>query len=199
MRGNVGEVNRGYSVIHVGDPLVDPDDGAIVGFQGIFVGEGTITRGGDPATLRIVQSNREALEGDRLLEQDFDIPLQFIPRAPDADVDGRIIHVVDGLALIGQYQVVVLNRGANTARCRHVLSIFQAGPTVRDRIGRRLGRDAGRIGRYVDDLQDVRADQLCADHGSDERDPHPRPGQEANLIRNSRNTRLVDLFNSPLT
>ncbi|MGI9342575.1 MAG: LysM peptidoglycan-binding domain-containing protein [Gammaproteobacteria bacterium] len=136
VRGDVGEVNRGYSVIHIGDPLFDPDDGALVGFQGIFVGEGTITRGGDPATLRIIQSNREALEGDRLLEQDFDIPLQFIPRAPEADVDGRIIHVVDGLALIGQYQVVVLNRGADHGLdVGHVLSIFQAGPTVRDRIG----------------------------------------------------------------
>ena len=112
VRGNVGDVNHGYSVIHIGDPLVDPDDGDVVGYEGVFVGEGTINRGGDPATLRLTVSHQEALVNDRLLEQEFDIPLQFIPRAPDADIDGRIIHVVNGLALIGQYQVVVLNRGA---------------------------------------------------------------------------------------
>jgi hypothetical protein len=134
VRGNVGDVNHGYSVIHIGDPLVDPDDGKVVGYQGIFVGEGSITRGGDPATLRLMQSEREALTGDRLLEQEFDVPLQFIPRAPDADVDGRIIHVHGGVALIGQYQVVVLNRGEQHGLdVGHVLTVWQAGDTVPDR------------------------------------------------------------------
>ncbi|MFW2405714.1 MAG: LysM peptidoglycan-binding domain-containing protein [Gammaproteobacteria bacterium] len=134
VRGDVGDVNQGYSVVHIGEPLIDPDDGSIVGFQGIFVGEGTINRGGDPATLRIMQSQREALAGDRLLEQNFDVPLQFIPRAPDSDIDGRIIHVTGGLALIGQYQVVVINRGENHGLdVGHVLSIWQTGETVRDR------------------------------------------------------------------
>ncbi|MFQ5636126.1 MAG: peptidoglycan-binding protein, partial [Gammaproteobacteria bacterium] len=136
VRGNIGGVNSGYSVIHVGDALVDPDDGAVVGYQGIFVGEGTITRGGDPATLRLMESRREALTGDRLLEQDFDFPLQFVPRAPDENIDGRIIHVVDGIALIGQYQVVVLNRGMKHGLdVGHVLTVWQDGPTIRDRIG----------------------------------------------------------------
>ncbi len=134
VRGKIGNVNQGYSVVHIGDPLIDPDDGSTVGFEGIFVGEGSITRAGDPATLRLTQSQREALTGDRLLEQDFDIPLQFIPRAPDADVDGRIIHVVGGVALIGQYNVVVLNRGERHGLdVGHVLTVWQAGATVQDR------------------------------------------------------------------
>ena len=134
VRGDVGEVDKGYSVIHIGEPLIDPDDGSTVGFQGIFVGEGTIRRDGDPATLRIMQSQREALTGDRLLEQDFDVPLQFIPRAPEADIEGRIIHVAGGVALIGQYQVVVLNRGTRHGLdVGHVLTVWQAGETVRDR------------------------------------------------------------------
>lgn len=136
VRGDVGEVNRGYSVIHVGDPLIDPDDNKVVGFQGIFVGEGAISRVGDPSTLRLLQTRREALTGDRLLEQDFDIPLQFYPRAPEQNIDGRIIHVVDGLALIGQYQVVVLNRGTSHGLdVGHVLTVWQTGETINDRIG----------------------------------------------------------------
>ncbi len=131
----IGPVNHGYSVVHIGEPLVDPDDDMVVGYEGIFVGEGLIARSGDPATLHLVDTGREALEEDRLIEQTFDVPLQFFPRAPDQDVLGRIIHVINGVAMIGQYQIVVLNRGArNGLEVGHVLSVWQAGETKRDRI-----------------------------------------------------------------
>lgn len=134
--GQVGPLDKGYSVLHVGEPLVDPDDNAVVGYEGVYVGEGTIRRTGDPATLHLIDTQREALEGDRLFEQDRDIPLQFVPRAPDSDINGRIIHVVNGLAIIGQYQVVVLNRGTRDGlEVGHVLRVWQAGDKVRDRTG----------------------------------------------------------------
>ena len=136
VRGETGEVNQGYSVIHVGDPLIDPDDNSIVGYQGIFVGEGTIRQVGDPSTLHLLKTRREALTGDRLLTQDFDIPLQFYPRSPDQNIEGRIIHVVDGLAMIGQYQIVVLNRGSTHGLdVGHVLTVWQTGETMQDRTG----------------------------------------------------------------
>lgn len=132
--GQIDTLNQGFSVLHVGDPLIDPDDNAVVGYAGVYVGEGTIRRTGDPATLHLVDTQREALEGDRLFEQDRDIPLQFLPRAPDSEVNGSIIHVVNGLAIIGQYQVVVLNRGARDGlEVGHVLRVWQAGEKVRDR------------------------------------------------------------------
>ena len=137
VRGDINEIDDGYSVIRVGDALIDPDDGAVVGYEGIFVGEGVISRMGDPATLSLLKSQREALVGDRLLDQEFDIPLQFIPRAPDTEISGRIIHVLDGLAIIGQYHVVVLNRGANHGLdVGHVMTVWQAGQIVKDRIAR---------------------------------------------------------------
>ena len=137
VRGNVSAVDDGYSVIRIGDALVDPDDGDVVGYEGIFVGEGVISRIGDPATLSLVKTQREALVGDRLIEQEFDIPLQFVPRAPDQDISGRIIHVQNGLAIIGQYHVVVLNRGADHGLdVGHVMTVWQAGRVVKDRIAR---------------------------------------------------------------
>jgi len=123
-----------YSVVHVGDELRDPDDDRLIGYQGIYVGEGALARGGDPATVSLTDTNREALTGDRLLPETVDIPLNFFPKAPDVDVDGRIISVVDGVSLIGQFQVVVLNRGArNGVAPGDVLTVFQAGEVVRDR------------------------------------------------------------------
>ena len=123
-----------YSVVHVGDELRDPDDNDLIGYQGIYVGEGALSRGGDPATVSLTDTNREALNGDRLVPETVDIPLNFFPKAPDIDVDGRIISVVDGVSLIGQYQVVVLNRGArNGLAPGDVLTVFQAGDVVTDR------------------------------------------------------------------
>lgn len=123
-----------FSVVKIGDKLRDPDDGKVVGFQGIYIGEGAVSRGGDPATVALSETNREANEGDRLVPETVEIPLNFFPKAPDVQVDGRIISVVDGVALIGQYQVVVMNRGArNGLAPGDVLTVYQAGETVRDR------------------------------------------------------------------
>ena len=123
-----------FSVVHVGDELVDPDNNDVLGYQGIYVGEGAQSRGGDPATVALTDTTREALEGDRLVPETVDIPLNFFPKAPDIEINGRIISVVDGVSLIGQYQVVVLNRGArNGLAPGDVLTVFQAGEVVRDR------------------------------------------------------------------
>ena len=135
VRGNQPVPNgTRFSVVHVGDELVDPDDGRTVGYSGDFIGEGVLSRGGDPATVALTDTTREALKGDRLVPETVDIPLNFFPKAPDYEIDGRIISVVDGVSLIGQYQVVVINRGARDGLGPgDVLSVFQTGEVVRDR------------------------------------------------------------------
>ncbi|MDG2374796.1 MAG: LysM peptidoglycan-binding domain-containing protein [Woeseiaceae bacterium] len=123
-----------YSVVHVGDELRDPDNNDLLGYQGIYIGEGALSRGGDPATVSLTDTNREALNGDRLIPETVDIPLNFFPKAPDIDIDGQIISVVDGVSLIGQYQVVVLNRGArNGLAPGDVLTVYQSGDEINDR------------------------------------------------------------------
>jgi len=132
--GKAAPTGTRYSVVKIGDELTDPDDGKVVGYSGIHVGEGSLSRGGDPATVALHDTNREANAGDRLLPESVDIPLNFFPKAPDSQIDGRIISVVDGVALIGQYQVVVMNRGARDGLAPgDILSVFQSGEEVRDR------------------------------------------------------------------
>lgn len=124
-----------FNVINVGAPLRDPDNGRLLGYEGIYVGEGQIVRTGDPATMLLGSTTREALNGDKLLPVEKDFPLRFIPRAPDQQIEGRIIHVLDGVALVGAYQIVTLNRGANHGlEPGHVLAVWQAGDLVRDRV-----------------------------------------------------------------
>ena len=134
-----------YSVVHVGDELVDPDDGDTVGFEATYVGEGVMSRGGDPATVTLTDTTREALRGDRLLPEQENLPMTFFPKAPDYEIDGRIISVVDGVSLIGQYQVVVINRGGRDGLSPgDVLDVYQSGDLVRDRFAGGLDGTFGR-------------------------------------------------------
>jgi LysM repeat protein len=128
------EQNERFTVVHIGEELRDPDDGKVIGYEGIYTGTALVSRPGNPAKALLTDTARETLTGDKLLAIDTNVPLNFALRAPRNDVHGRIIAVVDGTELIGQYQVVVLNRGK-----RHgvdagvVLAVDQAGLVVTDR------------------------------------------------------------------
>ncbi len=125
-----------FNVVHVGDPLIDPDDDSVVGYQGIEVGSGTLRRGGDPGTVWLTETSREAIPGDRLIAEASDIPLNFFPKAPSTQIEGSIMAVVGGVTQIGQYQVVVVNRGAGDGlSVGDVLTVYRAGEEVDDRFG----------------------------------------------------------------
>jgi LysM repeat protein len=125
-----------YNIVHVGDPLIDPDDDHMIGYHGILIGEASLRRTGDPATIAITKSTQEAIMGDRLLPAAVDVPLNFFPRKPSINIDGRIISVVGGVTQIGQYQVVVMNRGSNNdLSVGDVLSVYQTGEVIEDRFG----------------------------------------------------------------
>ena len=140
-RGLAGaQVGERFNVVHLGKRLKDPDGGGDLGFEGIYTGsarvERTATGEGDKelAKLVLVESARETLNGDRLLRDKLEVPLDFVPHAPAKPVDGRIISVVNGVNVIGQYHVVVINRGRRHGlEPGHVLSIWQAGDKVKDR------------------------------------------------------------------
>jgi hypothetical protein len=122
-----------YNVVELGEELVDPDDNDVLGYQGIYVGQGRLDRTGDPGTLRMLETEREAIVGNLLMEEEDVTSLNFIPRSPDGEIDGRIISVLSGVSLIGQYSVVVINRGSEAGlEPGHVLRAYQAGRTVRD-------------------------------------------------------------------
>jgi hypothetical protein len=107
----------------------------ILGYEATYIGTTELQRTGDPATVHLTETAREALEGDLLFPNDREIPLHFIPRSPSSNVEGRIIAVVDGLSLIGQYMVVVINRGTRHGlEPGHVLAIWQTGEVVRDTV-----------------------------------------------------------------
>ena len=135
VRGTSAQPGERFNIVKVGDKLIDPETNDLIGYQGIEIGEGTIRTSGDPASMALTSSKQEATQGDRLIPTSVEIPLNFFPKAPSSNIDGQIISVVGGVTQIGQYHVVVMNRGSNHGLgVGDVLTVWQRGPVVRDRV-----------------------------------------------------------------
>jgi hypothetical protein len=135
--------NSRYAVVHIATPLRDPDDNSLLGYEAIYTATALVQHPGDPAKALLIDPARETLRGDRLLSaENTETPVTFTPRAPSVQVKGRIIDVVGGTDLIGQYAVIVINRGKSQGiEPGSVLAIDQAGDIVPDlyRGGRNIG------------------------------------------------------------
>ncbi len=128
-----GAIGNRYSIYHVGDELKDPDDGDVLGYQGLFAGEADLHRLGKPATMRVVDSARETLEGDILLPVAADARMDFIPRAPGSKIDGTVMSVIDDRTVVAEYDIVIINRGSKHGlEPGHVLTVWEVGEEVRD-------------------------------------------------------------------
>jgi len=81
----------------------------------------------------MTESARETEAGDKLFAGGVDVPLDFIPSAPRVKTNGRIMAVSNGVTIVGQYEVVVINRGASDGLAPgNVLAVFHAGDVIRD-------------------------------------------------------------------
>jgi LysM repeat protein len=127
-------VNSRFSVVHVGEALKDPDDGDVVGYEGIYTASAAVVRTDDISKAVLSDTARETLAGDKLIAVDNETPLNFVISSPPANLNGRIMAVMDGTYLIGQYQVVVINRGTRHGVVPgNVMAVDQAGELVTER------------------------------------------------------------------
>jgi LysM repeat protein len=125
--------NARFTVMHVGEPVRDPDNGRMMGYQGIYTATAVITRPGNPAKGLLTDSARETLRGDLVLAANNDTPASLTLRAPHTEVHGRIMSVIEGVQLIGQYDVVLINRGTQDGiDAGDVLAIDRVGEEARD-------------------------------------------------------------------
>ncbi|MEY6431425.1 LysM domain-containing protein [Thioalkalicoccus limnaeus] len=118
-----------FLVVRSGQAYRDPDTGRVLGYEAAHVANVELERPGDPARLRVRRSMMEVAIGDRLVPADETEALrQFIPRPAPPALRGRIIAVLNGVSQIGQYNIVVLNRGSEQGVERgHVFDVYQGG------------------------------------------------------------------------
>jgi len=141
-----------YRVFRSARPLRDPVTRAVLGYEAQYVGRAVLVRGesqeavrtasGDtqqmpvPATLDIVSAREEIRVGDRLVPEPKREMVSYVPRAPQATIEGAAVVSIYGNAVgvAGQNQVVTINKGkADGMEPGHVLAIQTAGRQLIDR------------------------------------------------------------------
>ena len=136
VRGLADDKGERFHVFRPGDPYIDPATNEVLGHEALYLGDSSVERFGDPATLKLMKTTREINIGDRLMPMtQEDVYAYFTPHSPDESVEGTIISVVDGVSQIGQYQIVVLNRGTREGvDVGTVFEIYQTGERIIDQV-----------------------------------------------------------------
>lgn len=136
VRKIIANAPTAFQIVRPGAALRDPDTGEILGYEAQFVADAVLEHPGDPARVRIVHAAREVAIGDRVLPTRAEKPLTDFERHPaPAGTTGRIISVVNGVSQIGQFDVVILNRGSRDQLVLgHVFDAFIGGGSERDQV-----------------------------------------------------------------
>jgi hypothetical protein len=136
VRGMLPE-SESFNVVRRGPLYVDPDTKEVLGREATYIGLGqAVAQDGDVATMLMTDTREEVQIGDRVLPtEERRVDSTFFPSAPDGRINGQIISVFGGVTQVGQYDVVVLNRGEREGLVAgNVLAIYKRGALARDRV-----------------------------------------------------------------
>ena len=116
-----------WHLFRAGPELVDPDTNETLGHEATFLGEARVVKHGDVSTVEIVKAPVEIYAGDYLLPAPPVVGLDdYVPRAPEKQIDARIIAAYGGLVEVGGYSIVAISRGARDGlEVGHVLAIYR--------------------------------------------------------------------------
>lgn len=114
-----------WQIYRNGKPLLDPaDPKQILGYEAFYLGTATQIRAGSPATFEVLSAKQEIGRGDRLVPSVRPALVSYVPHAPEATIDGRVISVYGGVGTGGRGSIVSLNRGAKDGlEIGHVLAL----------------------------------------------------------------------------
>ncbi|HCA23901.1 MAG TPA: LysM peptidoglycan-binding domain-containing protein [Pseudomonas sp.] len=136
-RGNFSDNVPAYEFYRRGKTYVNPETGELLGIHLQEIGNGNVAAvEGDIATLNVTRSRQEVLVDDRLLEsEERAVASTFFPSEPSQQIDGLIMDVPNGVTQIGQYDVVLIDKGERDGlTVGNVLAIYKTGEVVRDRV-----------------------------------------------------------------
>ena len=123
-----------YQIYRPNRPLYDPITNELLGYEALYVGESKLLLRGDPASIRVTQSDREILLDDRVLPIDnTNFERDFIPRPPSTEVSGEIVALLDAISQTGIYQTIAINLGNRDGlESGNILRIRRTGDVIRD-------------------------------------------------------------------
>ena len=123
-----------YHIYRPNRPIYDPSTDELLGYEALYVGESALLLRGDPASVRVTNSEREILRDDRVMPMDnTDFERDFFPKPPSSDVSGEIVALLDAISKSGAYQTIAINLGNRDGlETGNILRIRRAGDIVRD-------------------------------------------------------------------
>ncbi len=123
-----------YQIYRPNRAIYDPDTRELLGYEAIYVGESKLLLHGDPASVRVTNSEREILRNDRVMPVDNTaFERDYYPRPPSSEVNGRIVALLDAISQTGLYQTIAINLGQRDGmETGNVLRINRAGATIPD-------------------------------------------------------------------
>ncbi|CAD7837266.1 MAG: Uncharacterized protein with LysM domain, COG1652 [Olavius algarvensis Gamma 3 endosymbiont] len=126
--------NGRYQIYRPDRPLFDPITDELLGYQALYVGESKLLLRGDPASIRVTNSEREILRDDRVMPMDnTNFERDFIPRPPETDVSGEIVALLDAISQTGIYQTIAINLGQRDGlESGNILRIRRTGNDIPD-------------------------------------------------------------------
>jgi LysM domain len=136
VRGKL-EDSQSYSFVRKGPLYRDPDTDEVLGQEATYIGLGRVVAQEAEITTFFVSNSREEVQiGDRVLPtEERAVDSTFFPSAPGVEVDGQVIAVTSGVTQVGQFDVVVLDRGErNGLVTGNVLAIYKRGALANDRV-----------------------------------------------------------------
>ncbi len=136
VRGVLPE-SESFNVVRRGPLYVDPVTKEVLGREATYIGLGQVVGQEDDIATMLMSDTREEVQiGDRILPtEERRVDSTFFPSAPEGDIRGLIVAVVGGVTQVGQFDVVVVNRGAREGiEAGDVLAIYKKGALSRDRI-----------------------------------------------------------------
>lgn len=121
-----------WHIYRPGKALVSPV-GEVLGYENRYIGAIRVDRFADVSTVQITDATEEVFIGDRLLPVPRETLVNYVPRAPEADVHGQIIASYRNASEMGRGNLVTLDLGQkNGIEVGHVLAIYKTVPAIND-------------------------------------------------------------------
>lgn len=148
---------RDWSIYRKGKTLFDPDTKEPLGNETEHIGDARLVQNDEVMTLEITNSVMEIRREDRLVPSSTNRTFQYVPRAPDKAINGRIISAYGAVSDAGRYQTVVINKGGKDGLEEgHVLAVYRKGRTVeptpgepRKKAWRYMDRECVKAGKTI--------------------------------------------------
>ncbi len=142
VRGELPD-SHSFNLVRQGPVYVDPDTNEVLGQEATYIGKGrAVGQENEVATMLVTTTREEVQVADRVLPtEERRVNSTYYPASPEDEISGQIVSVFGGVSQVGQFDVVVLNRGEREGlEPGHVLAIWQRGALARDRVANEVVR-----------------------------------------------------------